>query len=367
MAFLAAGQALGIELTVGQGALLAAGTNLATAVPSGPGYLGTFEYAGQTIALAFGLGAAEGPGPGPADPLPDAGRQRRWAAPWPWSGSAGGGRHGRRGGRAVAGRSSGTAPAADAGGAAGYVGSHDQGRAPHRRQPLARRRRAPAGRPGLRTRGARAARRRPLLPAGRPPGRSPRCAISIPSRSRTGSPRAAGAGLPRLDRQARLPLDSSYAWGRISVSDRLGVGNGFISFGGQVRAALAGDGTAYVSFTSPAPILRVSGHSQGVDPLAAEAGAFFARIKIPIDFVPGTETLIAEASPLALYSAFVQTIRERMKARPRSARVQRGLADWSSHEAPAPGVLGPRPSGPPLPSCASGWPRLSPSARSTAR
>jgi uncharacterized protein (TIRG00374 family) len=60
LAFLAAGQALGIELTVGQGALLAAGTNLATAVPSGPGYLGTFEYAGQTIALAFGFGAAEG-------------------------------------------------------------------------------------------------------------------------------------------------------------------------------------------------------------------------------------------------------------------------------------------------------------------
>jgi uncharacterized protein (TIRG00374 family) len=60
LAFLAAGQALGIELTVGQGALLAAGTNLATAVPSGPGYLGTFEYAGQTIAVAFGLGAAEG-------------------------------------------------------------------------------------------------------------------------------------------------------------------------------------------------------------------------------------------------------------------------------------------------------------------
>jgi uncharacterized protein (TIRG00374 family) len=60
VAVLAAGQALGIELTVGEGALLAAGTNLATAVPSGPGYLGTFEYAGQSIALAFGLGAAPG-------------------------------------------------------------------------------------------------------------------------------------------------------------------------------------------------------------------------------------------------------------------------------------------------------------------
>jgi uncharacterized protein (TIRG00374 family) len=57
---LAVGQALGIELTVGEGALLAAGTNLATAIPSGPGYLGTFEYAGQTIALAFGFPASKG-------------------------------------------------------------------------------------------------------------------------------------------------------------------------------------------------------------------------------------------------------------------------------------------------------------------
>jgi uncharacterized protein (TIRG00374 family) len=60
VAVLAVGQSLGIELTVGQGALLAAGTNLATAIPSGPGYLGTFEYAGQTIALAFGFPASKG-------------------------------------------------------------------------------------------------------------------------------------------------------------------------------------------------------------------------------------------------------------------------------------------------------------------
>jgi uncharacterized membrane protein YbhN (UPF0104 family) len=59
-AVLAVGQSLGIQLTLGEGALLAAGTNLATAVPSGPGYLGTFEYAGQSIAAAFGLASSEG-------------------------------------------------------------------------------------------------------------------------------------------------------------------------------------------------------------------------------------------------------------------------------------------------------------------
>jgi uncharacterized protein (TIRG00374 family) len=60
IAVLAVGQSLGIQLTLGEGALLAAGTNLATAIPSGPGYLGTFEYAGQSIAVAFGLASTEG-------------------------------------------------------------------------------------------------------------------------------------------------------------------------------------------------------------------------------------------------------------------------------------------------------------------
>ncbi|HEX7492436.1 MAG TPA: lysylphosphatidylglycerol synthase transmembrane domain-containing protein [Candidatus Limnocylindrales bacterium] len=60
LAVLAVGQSLGQQLTVGEGALLAAGTNLATAIPSGPGYLGTFEYAGQTIAIAFSIEASVG-------------------------------------------------------------------------------------------------------------------------------------------------------------------------------------------------------------------------------------------------------------------------------------------------------------------
>ena len=59
LCFAAAGQAVGIEPTLGQAALLAAGTNLATAVPSGPGYIGTFELAAVTIAVSVGL--PEGP------------------------------------------------------------------------------------------------------------------------------------------------------------------------------------------------------------------------------------------------------------------------------------------------------------------
>lgn len=54
-AFVATAQALGIGLTMGQAALLMAGVNLATAIPSGPGYLGPFELAAVRIAAVFGI------------------------------------------------------------------------------------------------------------------------------------------------------------------------------------------------------------------------------------------------------------------------------------------------------------------------
>ncbi len=55
VAFAAAGQAIGVELTWGQAALLAAGVSLVTAIPAGPGYLGTFELAAVEIARAVGI------------------------------------------------------------------------------------------------------------------------------------------------------------------------------------------------------------------------------------------------------------------------------------------------------------------------
>jgi uncharacterized protein (TIRG00374 family) len=52
---LAAGQAVGVELTLAQGALLSSGVALATIVPSGPGYVGTFELTAVSIAATFGV------------------------------------------------------------------------------------------------------------------------------------------------------------------------------------------------------------------------------------------------------------------------------------------------------------------------
>jgi uncharacterized protein (TIRG00374 family) len=54
-AWLVAGQAIGLELSVGQAALLSSGVALATAIPSGPGYFGTFELAAVTVGAAVGI------------------------------------------------------------------------------------------------------------------------------------------------------------------------------------------------------------------------------------------------------------------------------------------------------------------------
>ncbi len=57
VAFALAGQAISVELTWGQAALLAAGVSLVTAIPAGPGYIGTFELAAVEIGKAVGVPA----------------------------------------------------------------------------------------------------------------------------------------------------------------------------------------------------------------------------------------------------------------------------------------------------------------------
>lgn len=56
--FAAAAGAIGFEISPAQILLIAAATNLATAIPSAPGYVGTFEFAVVAAAGAVGLAAA---------------------------------------------------------------------------------------------------------------------------------------------------------------------------------------------------------------------------------------------------------------------------------------------------------------------
>jgi uncharacterized protein (TIRG00374 family) len=57
LAFAAVGQAIGVELSIGQAALIASGVALASAVPAGPSNLGTFEFAAVEIGKAVGVPA----------------------------------------------------------------------------------------------------------------------------------------------------------------------------------------------------------------------------------------------------------------------------------------------------------------------
>jgi uncharacterized protein (TIRG00374 family) len=55
LAWAAVGQSIGLQLSIGQAALIASGVALASAVPAGPSNLGTFEFAAVEIGKAIGV------------------------------------------------------------------------------------------------------------------------------------------------------------------------------------------------------------------------------------------------------------------------------------------------------------------------
>ncbi|MGC8633137.1 MAG: hypothetical protein ACP5VP_00460 [Candidatus Limnocylindrales bacterium] len=134
-------------------------------------------------------------------------------------------------------------------------------------------------------------------------------------------------------RSRALPERTDVAWGPVHVFDRLEVQNTFVTFGGTLRVAQADPQTTLVVLDSPVPILRWSGHSQDVDPVAPEVAAFFARLLVPIDFTPGAEAKIAGVAPTALYAAFVADLWSRCQAAPLLRESRPGLWNWVAHEA----------------------------------
>ena len=115
----------------------------------------------------------------------------------------------------------------------------------------------------------------------------------------------AGRGAARtLTRQTRLPIETDFSWGLIRIVDRLQVTNAYLAFGGHLSAAVI-DGVVVAVFTSPAPLLRRGGHSQGWDQGADSVGAFFSRFLLAVDYAPGFEGRVARADPLARYAAFL--------------------------------------------------------------
>jgi hypothetical protein len=99
-------------------------------------------------------------------------------------------------------------------------------------------------------------------------------------------------------------LDTEFSWGTISVVDRFGISNDYVTFGGRLTVTEVGDATVVV-FVSSAPILRRGGHSQGWDEAAVDLGAFFGRVMIAVDYAAEFERRITESRPVARYAAFV--------------------------------------------------------------
>lgn len=126
----------------------------------------------------------------------------------------------------------------------------------------------------------------------------------------------AGIGTARtLTRLSSLPVRTTFSWGLIRIVDRLHVTNEYLSFGGQLEAVEI-DGTAVAVFTSPAPLLRRGGHSQGWDHGAETVGAFFGRLLVAVDYVPGFEARMARAGPVVRYAAFVADLFGRYRGSP---------------------------------------------------
>lgn len=124
----------------------------------------------------------------------------------------------------------------------------------------------------------------------------------------------AGRGrLAGVGRDTVLPLSRPFSWGRIQVADRIPVTNQFLSFGGTLLADDLDEHVSFVAFVSRAPIVRWAGHSQGIDPMVDEIGAFFARLMVPIDFQAEAEARILAEDPEALYAAFLHDAGARLR------------------------------------------------------
>lgn len=117
-------------------------------------------------------------------------------------------------------------------------------------------------------------------------------------------------------------------WGHVHVIDRIPVENRFLTFGGTVRVAVVSPSETVVDIHSVAPIVRWGGHSQGTDELAEAIGAFFGRLIVPINFVPGAAARIDALAPGILYRAFLADGLARAAAAERRGLERAAIGTW---------------------------------------
>jgi hypothetical protein len=116
-----------------------------------------------------------------------------------------------------------------------------------------------------------------------------------------------------ITQASRMPRRLEFSWGRISIVDRKGVANSYLTFGGTLRAERIDD-TIIAVFESPAPLLRRGGHSQGWDVGAENVGGFFGRFRAAAGYRHEFETVASRSDPVTRYAAFVNDLVARYRA-----------------------------------------------------
>ena len=112
---------------------------------------------------------------------------------------------------------------------------------------------------------------------------------------------------------SRMPREADFSWGRISVVDRKGVSNQYLTFGGRLRAQRV-EGEVISVFSSPAPLLRTGGHSQGWDAGSHMVGGFLGRFRSAAGYELAFERMVAASDPVTRYAAFVNELVSRYRA-----------------------------------------------------
>jgi hypothetical protein len=141
-----------------------------------------------------------------------------------------------------------------------------------------------------------------------------------------------GRGVRRRIERDSEPPEHLVAWGTVTVTDRLGVTNTFLTFGGTIRSAATDATTQVVVVGSPAPIMRAGGHSQSKDVRADEVGAFFARLRAAVGASMSLEGRVLRAPPVALYAALIASVRDAIEDHRALGDARPGYDAWSLEE-----------------------------------
>lgn len=145
--------------------------------------------------------------------------------------------------------------------------------------------------------------------------------------------------LEMVDRESPMPLHRRFSWGRIRLADRFGARNSFVAFGGTLDARRVGEDARLLVFRSPAPILRLPGHSQLEDRLAEHVVAFFGRLMPHLSEDSEAEAGLDVAGPETLHAAFLLDTAARLErsaairtaSRETLSAVRHGLSILANH------------------------------------